>query len=304
MNARATRMFLPQLIAMNEEGNRGSKHSGKGYAKVGRGYIDEGNPRFAGGGMLHRYGHNKSAAAGLTSARKDNQTGINRQLQYAVQQTINISKEIVKQLASGGSVVAAARSQLGVPYSWGGGGKGGKSRGIGRGANTVGFDCSGLTEFAWWRGRRVSIGGTTYSQRPNSYSTGRRPGALGFPHPGHVVIASNKPGQVIEAPYTGARVREVHSNRGYDWRWPKGAAKFDNGGMLPPGLSLAYNATGKPEPVLTSGDWAAIHSAAEGSGSGGDTHYTINARTADFSVRDLETLQRQQEARARVGRPH
>ncbi|WP_432136836.1 phage tail tape measure protein [Streptomyces sp. bgisy154] len=33
------------------------------------------------------------------------------------------------------------------------------------------------------------------------------------------------------------------------------------------------------------------------------TSYTINARTADFTVRDLERVQRVQEARARVGRP-
>ncbi|MFC5744834.1 hypothetical protein [Actinomadura rugatobispora] len=134
-----------------------------------------------------------------------------------------------KKMMSGGGVVAAARSQIGVPYSWGGGGPGGPSRGIGRGAGTVGFDCSGLTEYAWWRGRRVSIGGVTYSQYPNSTPTGRRPGALGFPHMNHVVLASDKPGYIIEAPYTGARVREVRSSRGYEWRWPKGAGKAKGG---------------------------------------------------------------------------
>ncbi|MEU6036902.1 hypothetical protein ABZ801_15985 [Actinomadura sp. NPDC047616] len=137
-----------------------------------------------------------------------------------------------KRMMSGGGVVAAARSQIGVPYSWGGGGKGGPSYGIGRGAGTVGFDCSGLTEYAWWRGRRVDIGGTTYSQYPNSTPTSRRPGALGFPHMGHVVLASNRPGYIIEAPYTGARVREVQSSRGYQWRWPKGAARRAEGGPI------------------------------------------------------------------------
>lgn len=140
--------------------------------------------------------------------------------------------EVWMRLMSGGSVVAAARSQIGVPYSWGGGGKGGPSRGIGRGAGTVGFDCSGLTEYAWWRGRRVDIGGTTYEQYPRSVPTARRPGALGFPHLGHVVIASDRPGYIIEAPYTGARVREIRSSRGYEWRWPKGASKFAEGGPV------------------------------------------------------------------------
>ncbi len=41
-------------------------------------------------------------------------------------------------------VIRRAMSQLGVPYSWGGGNANGPSRGIDQGANTVGFDCSGL----------------------------------------------------------------------------------------------------------------------------------------------------------------
>ncbi|SEG44992.1 NlpC/P60 family protein [Thermomonospora echinospora] len=129
-----------------------------------------------------------------------------------------------KYMMSGGGVVAAARSMIGYPYSWGGGGKGGPSYGIGRGARTFGFDCSGLTEYAWWKGRGISIGGTTYSQHPNSVAIGTpKPGALGFPHMGHVVIASNRPGYIIEAPYTGAHVRERAASSGYDWRWPKAA---------------------------------------------------------------------------------
>ena len=40
-------------------------------------------------------------------------------------------------------------SQLGVPYSWGGGNANGPSRGIDQGANTVGFDCSGLMLYAF-----------------------------------------------------------------------------------------------------------------------------------------------------------
>jgi len=134
---------------------------------------------------------------------------------------------------SGGGVVAAARSQLGVPYSWGGGGQGGPSYGIGRGANIFGFDCSGLTEYAWWRGRGIGIGGVTYSQHPNTVPIGSpRPGALGFSSDlGHVVLASTTPGYVIEAPYTGARVREVRKSMP-DWRWPKAAGMAGGGEVV------------------------------------------------------------------------
>lgn len=41
----------------------------------------------------------------------------------------------------GAPIVQEAFKWLGTPYSWAGGGTGGPSKGVGRGANTVGFDC-------------------------------------------------------------------------------------------------------------------------------------------------------------------
>jgi cell wall-associated NlpC family hydrolase len=46
-------------------------------------------------------------------------------------------------------VIRREASQIGVPYSWGGGSLTGPSRGIDDGANTVGFDCSGLTRYGF-----------------------------------------------------------------------------------------------------------------------------------------------------------
>lgn len=46
-------------------------------------------------------------------------------------------------------VIRRAGTQIGVPYSWGGGSLTGPSKGVGDGANTVGFDCSGLTRYAF-----------------------------------------------------------------------------------------------------------------------------------------------------------
>lgn len=142
-----------------------------------------------------------------------------------------IADKLAKMFGGANGVVAAARSMIGYPYSWGGGGKGGPSYGIGRGAGTYGFDCSGLTEYAWWKGARTSIGGTTYEQWPNSRPSSKRPGALGFPHMGHVVVASDRPGYIIQAPFTGSHVQEVSSGRGYSWRWPTGA-RFALGGAV------------------------------------------------------------------------
>lgn len=45
--------------------------------------------------------------------------------------------------------IAAAMRWLGTPYAWGGGTLDGPSLGFGIGGGTVGFDCSGLTRYAW-----------------------------------------------------------------------------------------------------------------------------------------------------------
>ncbi|MGH3578241.1 MAG: NlpC/P60 family peptidoglycan endopeptidase RipA, partial [Mycobacterium sp.] len=46
-------------------------------------------------------------------------------------------------------VIRRGLSQLGVPYSWGGGNAAGPSNGIGSGSGTVGFDCSGLVLYSF-----------------------------------------------------------------------------------------------------------------------------------------------------------
>ncbi|WP_151484853.1 hypothetical protein [Streptomyces albicerus] len=80
------------------------------------------------------------------------------------------------------------------------------------------------------------------------------------------------------------------------------AGGYDNGGMIPPGLSLAYNGTRKPERVLTDRQWSALMGAARSGDGGGDT-YNFYPRTLDMTVRDLDTLQRRKDAEARVGKP-
>ena len=59
--------------------------------------------------------------------------------------------------------IAAARTQLGLPYSWGGGGSKGPSYGISPDTSIWGFDCSGLTEYAYAQAG-IAIGGTSRDQ--------------------------------------------------------------------------------------------------------------------------------------------
>lgn len=46
-------------------------------------------------------------------------------------------------------VIKRMGSQMGVPYSWGGGSLEGPSKGVGDGANITGFDCSGLMRYGF-----------------------------------------------------------------------------------------------------------------------------------------------------------
>ncbi|MEU6039254.1 C40 family peptidase [Actinomadura sp. NPDC047616] len=120
----------------------------------------------------------------------------------------------------GHRVIAWARCWFGTPYSWGGGTPAGPSKGICcspggySGANTVGFDCSGLTLYAVYQasGGRITLPHYTLSQL--SDPRGRRvsqselqPGDLVLPNPGHIGIYAGG-GRFIEAPQTGDVVKE------------------------------------------------------------------------------------------------
>jgi peptidoglycan DL-endopeptidase CwlO len=97
-----------------------------------------------------------------------------------------------------GVAVAAAESQLGVPYVWGGESPG------------VGFDCSGLTSWAWGQAG-VSLPHYSGSQMADTTPvpvSDLEPGDLLFYGPGgseHVAMYIGN-GEMIEAPYTGAYV--------------------------------------------------------------------------------------------------
>lgn len=108
----------------------------------------------------------------------------------------------------GASVVAAAKQFLGMSYSWGGGGTGGPSYGIGRGASTKGFDCSGLVQYALGKvGVKIARVTNDQVKQGRAVSAGQaRPGDLVFfgtwDNPHHVGIYMGG-GRFIHAPSTG-----------------------------------------------------------------------------------------------------
>jgi cell wall-associated NlpC family hydrolase len=107
-------------------------------------------------------------------------------------------------------VIRRMGSQMGVPYSWGGGSLDGPSKGVGDGANINGFDCSGLMRYGF-----AGVGVLIPRFSGDQYNAGRhippdqaRRGDLIFYGPGggqHVTMYLGN-GQMLEASGSAGKV--------------------------------------------------------------------------------------------------
>lgn len=106
-----------------------------------------------------------------------------------------------------GTVLEAIAKVAGTPYSWGGGNYSGATKGIGRGANTVGFDCSGLVQYAYnqigWKMPRLAEQQATMGVKMpiNKLRAGD---LVAGPH--HIAVYAGN-GMMWESPSTGKTVR-------------------------------------------------------------------------------------------------
>ena len=154
-------------------------------------------------------------------------------------------------LAGASSLVDAARRAIGVSYVWGGS------------SIPPGLDCSGLV---YWAAQQLGLGwprltaaGYQSGSTPISWDA-KQPGDLLFwGAPAHHVAIFSGNGKMVEEPHEGAVGREIAI-----WGSPTvgrygGARKYDSGGVLPPGVTAAVNATRAPEAVLTARQWADVH---------------------------------------------
>jgi peptidoglycan DL-endopeptidase RipB len=109
--------------------------------------------------------------------------------QVAIQTTQNLGQQFLSSIGLGGSpstasVPAGARvrgpqaieyvirrgaSQMGVPYSWGGGTPNGPSAGVDEDAGKIGYDCSGFTRYAF-----AGVGVLIPKYSGDQYNTGRK----------------------------------------------------------------------------------------------------------------------------------
>jgi cell wall-associated NlpC family hydrolase len=108
-------------------------------------------------------------------------------------------------------VIRRGGSQMGVPYSWGGGALNGPSAGVDSDAGKIGYDCSGLTRYAF-----AGVGVQIPKYSGDQYNAGRKipqsqakRGDLLFWGPGgsqHVAIFLGG-GQMLEASGSGGKVK-------------------------------------------------------------------------------------------------
>ncbi len=107
-------------------------------------------------------------------------------------------------------VIKRMGSQMGVPYSWGGGSLDGPSKGVGDGANINGFDCSGLMRYGF-----AGVGVLIPRFSGDQYNAGRhippneaRRGDLIFygPNGGQHVTMYLGNGQMLEASSLAGKV--------------------------------------------------------------------------------------------------
>ncbi|MEV4175580.1 NlpC/P60 family protein [Nonomuraea sp. NPDC049709] len=158
-----------------------------------------------------------------TAARAATPTGSATETQIAATLTraatpakLLLTKKKQKLLTRGQIAAAAALTQLGVSFSWGGGSAKGPTLGIGRGASTRGFDCSGLTLYAWSRAgiRLAHYTGTQFRQGRRIPFGARRTGDLlffgrGTGDPTHVALFLGG-SLMIHAPRTGDVVKRTN----------------------------------------------------------------------------------------------
>ncbi|MGA4956697.1 C40 family peptidase [Streptomyces lavendulocolor] len=203
-----------------------------------------------------------TVAAGLLLATTLTSTGTAMAATAAAPSTARASTSadcapLTQAPAQAQAIVNAACSQIGVPYSWGGGSIHGPTYGQdypggGPGAHdsqVKGFDCSHLVQYAAWQGAGIALPEGTWNQAKWSGATARFTAAQGLAplQPGDLLLWGSNPadlnsvhhiavylgnGKMVEARESGTRVMvsDVRLNAQY-----AGAIRIVGGEQPPAG---------------------------------------------------------------------
>jgi phage-related protein len=177
-----------------------------------------------------------------------------------------------------------AKSQAGLPYQWAGNGN-------------PSWDCSGLMSAieSVIRGeaphRRWATGSFSGSTAPDGWVRNlTSPFMIGVTNAGVGHTAGTLAGVNVESQGTlgvlaGSKARGANDSLFQNRYGFKPATKFDSGGLLQPGATMAVNRTGRPERILDPHHTAALDAMLAGGGAGGVTIQAINiSGTFDFAT--------------------
>ncbi|MFE7906498.1 hypothetical protein [Streptomyces albogriseolus] len=164
-----------------------------------------------------------------------------------------------------------AKTQHGKPYQWGGNGN-------------PSWDCSGFMSAIesvirgqkphrrWatmaFRGKTAPPGWVKNGQ--SAFKVGITNAGVG--HTAGTIGKTNVESRGGDGVVVGSRARGYKSSLFTDWYGFK-PGTYDSGGFLQPGLNLAYNGTGRPEPVFTTQQANALTSLAARGGSSGPARF-------------------------------
>jgi phage-related protein len=154
-----------------------------------------------------------------------------------------------------------AKTQNGLPYQWGGNGN-------------PSWDCSGFMSAieSVIRGQKPHRRWSTHAFKggvpPGWVKNGASAFKVGITHAGVGHTAGTLGRTKVESRggdgvVVGPRARGYNDRLFTSW-YGFQPGKYDNGGFLQPGFNLAYNGTGRPEPVLTGAQFNALARADEG----------------------------------------
>jgi hypothetical protein len=185
-----------------------------------------------------------------------------------------------------GKTRAFLQAQRGKPYIW-------------ASAGPDGYDCSGLVSAAW----NVMHGRNPYS---HTFSTMNQ--APFFPKPGHGIFTAGWANAGERGGGSVGHTAGLLAGMGFESRGGDGVVigsgttsvdsfahvgTFDRGGYLPPGLTLAYNGTNRPEAVLTGGQLADLKTSRD----------EIHFHGTGAGIQDVQAWMDRRDALARYGRP-
>ncbi|WP_053085118.1 phage tail tape measure protein [Streptomyces leeuwenhoekii] len=223
--------------------------------------------------------------AGSASAYRDMISGVPKRMIKAI---VSFSGEADKKMEAlgigGGSYKTAlswARTQNGKRYQWGGNGD-------------PSWDCSGFVSAieSVIRGqkphRRWATGAFAGGNAPGGWKrNARSPYMIGITHAGVGHTAGTLNGVNVESRggdgvVVGKRARGYNSSL-FTSRYGFVAKKYDSGGWLQPGMTVAANATGQPEAILTAGQWRVAQTAMAGA----NRPVVVEVHTRDAALADF-----------------